>query len=172
MDSLLKYAELFQILSDGFTGGELGKKATQKMFYFFERKGIELNLKYGIHYYGPYSSRLDNLMHILESEDYLSIDTSGTTHKISLGNEHLSKSVLSKSEKENAKLVIEIFAHRTPMELEALTTMDFIANSIFDKHYSKEKLINKFKEIKGTKFNNDAIEDTIQELNRLNFISV
>lgn len=172
MDNLLKYAELFQILCEGFTGGELGKKATQKMFYFFERKGIKLNLKYGIHYYGPYSSRLDNLMHILESEDYLSIDTRGATHKISLGNEHLKNSILSESEKETAKLVIKNFANRTPMELEALTTMDFIANSIFDKHYSKESLIKKFKEIKGAKFNDSTIEKTLQDLNKLNFICI
>ena len=61
-----------------------GKKAAQKMFYFFERKGIDLNLRYGIHYYGPYSAKLDNTLHILESEDYIDINTSSSTHVISM----------------------------------------------------------------------------------------
>ena len=172
MENLLKYVELFQILSENFTGGELGKKVTQKMFYFFERKGIKLNLNYGIHYYGPYSSNLDNLIHILESEDYLSIDTSGTTHKISLGTEHLTKSVLSASEKRIAQFVIKNFSPCTAMELEALTTMDYIANTIFDNTYSKKQLIDKFKEIKGTKFNDNTIDNALQKLNRLNFINI
>ena len=49
MENLLKYVELFQILSENFTGGELGKKVTQKMikypiFLFIFTNEKELNL--------------------------------------------------------------------------------------------------------------------------------
>ena len=172
MENLLKYAQLFEILSEGFKGRELGKKATQKMFYFFERDGIQLDLKYGIHYYGPYSSKLDNVMHILESEDYLSIDTTGTTHKISLGNEHIKENVLTDEEVQKANFIIEKFAKCTPMELEADATMDFVANTLLNDSYSKNELINKFKEIKGTKFNDSSIEKTLKRLSNLDFIAI
>ena len=75
MANIRKYAQLFDLIHNSFDGAQLGKKVSQKMFYFFERKGIALNLRYGIHYYGPYSSKLDNTLHVLESEDYIKINT-------------------------------------------------------------------------------------------------
>ena len=65
---------------------EPGKKMLQKLMYLISRKGVDLGLNYSIHFFGPYSSKLDNAMHILESYDKLSIDTNGTTHIIRLGN--------------------------------------------------------------------------------------
>lgn len=173
MENIKKYAELFGLLCENFKGAQcLGKKASQKMFYFFEREGISLNLRYGIHFYGPYSAKLDNVMHILESEDYISIDTSKTTHEISLGTERVEESMLSQEEKKTAASVIESFAHKTPLELEVLTTMDYIANSILPEHVSDEERKQKFKEIKGTKFNDSAIDEALTELKGLGLIAV
>ena len=77
-----KHAYLFELICNKFDGAELGKKAAQKLFYFFERQGITLNLRYGIHYYGPYSEKLDNIMYYLESENVINIDDSGRTPAI------------------------------------------------------------------------------------------
>lgn len=168
MENIRKYAELFDLIHSSFDGAQLGKKVSQKMFYFFERKGIALNLRYGIHYYGPYSSKLDNALHILESEDYIKINTNGVTHVISIGKKKVSD-VLTNEEKDIAKSVIDSFAHKSPLELEALATMDYIANSM--NCTTKDQIISTFKAIKGDKFNGAIINKTYNELKRLDLIS-
>lgn len=167
-----KHAYLFGLICNKFDGAELGKKAAQKLFYFFEREGISLNLRYGIHYYGPYSEKLDNIMYYLESENVIKIDDSGRTHVISIGNAPIPDNSLSDDDKKCAIQVIEQFAHRSPRELEALATMDYVANNLVCEPVSKEKIINKFKNIKGTKFNETIIENTFVELIKLNLIPV
>ncbi|MBP3505496.1 MAG: hypothetical protein J6K43_03750 [Lachnospiraceae bacterium] len=172
MGNVEKCAELFEILCNEFHPKKerLGKKVVQKMFYFFERKGIDVNLRYGIHYYGPYSSKLDNMMYMLESEDYIAIDDSGSTHVISLGTERVSEEELSKEEKQIAKTVIDSFQSMSALELEALATMDFISNSLLENSASKEGIIRKFKEIKGDKFNQEVIDHTYNKLVELGYV--
>lgn len=169
MENIEKYAELLNMLYVSFDGAELGKKVTQKMFYFFERKGIPLNLRYGIHYYGPYSSKLDNILHVLESEDYIDINTAGTTHVISIKNTSINSALLG-NEKDVATTVIEAFAHKTPLELEALATMDFVANSM--NCTTKEEIVSSFKVVKGDKFNTNIIAKTFNTLVELELISI
>lgn len=172
MENTNKCAALFKLLCEDYNGSELGKKASQKLFYFFERYGITLNLRYGIHYYGPYSARLDDAMDELECEGYIRIDTSKTTHVISAGMREISEECLTESERKIAEDVLRQFGHKSPMELEALTTMDYIANSMLPSPSEKQKIIAKFKEIKGTKFRDDVIEKSFGELSSLNLISV
>ena len=64
---------------------EPGKKMLQKLMYLISRKDVNLELNYSIHYFGPYSSKLDSTLHTLESFDKLNINTSGITHIIHLG---------------------------------------------------------------------------------------
>lgn len=139
------------------------------MFYFFERKGIDLNLRYGIHYYGPYSAKLDNTLHILESEDYIDINTSSSTHVISM-KEGVSVDALSEAQKQIAVTVIKEFAHKTPLELEALATMDFVSNTM--KCSTKEQIVNTFREIKGNKFSESIIEESYRNLQEFGLIEV
>ena len=37
MENLEKYAELFAMICNNFDGGSIGKKVSQKLFYFFEQ---------------------------------------------------------------------------------------------------------------------------------------
>lgn len=171
MKNLIKYAELFKLISDNFSGASLGKKVSQKMFYFFERSGIELNLRYGIHYYGPYSSRLDNYMHMLENENFINIDTSKSTHVISIENFTNEIEVLLDDEVEKAQFVIRNFAQKTPLQLEALATMDYVANYILSSNPSKEDVIDKFKEIKGDKFSQEDMDNSYRMLKEIKFIA-
>ena len=48
--------------------------------------------------------------------------------------------------------------------------MDYVANNLVYEPICKEKIINKFKEIKGTKFDEGTIENTFNELIQLNLI--
>lgn len=171
MENIKKCATLFKLLCEDYDGSALGKKASQKLFYFFERNGIELNLRYGIHYYGPYSAKLDDAMYELESEGYIAIDTSKATHVISAGAKEVSEDCLTEDERKIAENVMGQFEHKSPMELEALTTMDYIAHVILSPKPAKQDIIEKFKEIKGTKFPEDMIEESFEELCSLKLIS-
>ena len=170
MDSINKLADLFVILCNKYDH-ELGKKVTQKMFYFFERKGINLNLRYGIHFFGPYSSKLDNAMHMLEWSGVISINTSGITHTISLGDTPIESSTITEEEEAIASYVIETFQSKSPYELEALATMDYIANSLLSGIYTDELIIKKFIEVKGDKFRQPIINKTLSELKTLGLIT-
>lgn len=170
MYNLNKCAELLDILSKNFSGGKLGKKVVQKMFYFFERKGIQLHLRYGIHYYGPYSSKLDNITRELEDEDVINIDTSGQTHIITVKTKDNFQDVLTDEELQYADFVIQNFAEKTPMQLEALATMDYVADKILLKGASDNEIKKKFKEIKGNKFNEKEISEALDLLHQLNFV--
>ena len=61
---------------------EPGKKMVQKLLYLMERKGIKLNLNYAIHFYGPYSSALDDALHALEAQGVINITVDHLTHRI------------------------------------------------------------------------------------------
>lgn len=172
MENLTKLAGMVQMVSQIYSGSEkLGKKVVQKMFYFFERSGVQLNLRYGIHYYGPYSSRLDNYLHILEDMEYIKIDISGKTHQISSGDVKLSEDALAESEKHTVETVINNFFQKTPLQMEALATMDYVSHYIFSDHASETEIKDKFKEIKGTKFNEAEISETYKTLRELKFIA-
>lgn len=170
MDNITKYALLFKMLCTEYDGASLGKKVSQKMFYFFEREGIELNLRYGIHYYGPYSSKLDNAMYELDSRGYISIDIAGATHVVRQGKTE-APGCLTEKDAIIARKVLDSFEHKSAMELEALSTMDYVANFLLGKYATESDIRRKFKEIKGSKFNDTIVKNTYQELVDLNLIA-
>ena len=172
MGNLEKTALLFQMLCDRYDGADaLGKKAGQKMFYFFERFGVDLKLRYGIHFYGPYSSKLDDMMYQLDCQGYINIDISGHTHTITGGNQKITEELLTPEEKDVVECVLQTFEHKTPMELEALSTMDYVANSLLHKGVTDEEIIAKFKQIKNTKFDQNTIDNCLRELKEMKLIA-
>lgn len=172
MENAKKIALLFKMMCENYNGTDvLGKKAAQKIFYFFERAGIDLNLRYGIHYYGPYSAKLDDAMYELESEGYLTIDISKKTHVINYGTENVSESILNPEEREIAERTLNLFGGKSPMELEALSTMDYIANFLLPNTATDQDIICKFKQIKATKFEQDIIDHTLDELKEFQLIA-
>ncbi len=172
MENAKKIAKLFEMLCQEYDGASsLGKKAAQKMFYFFERSGMNLHLRYGIHYYGPYSSKLDDEMYELECEGYITMNTSGPTHVIGCGQYKVEVEALTDEEVQIAENVISTFAHKSPLELEALSTMDYIVHSILSSEATDQEIIDMFMQVKGTKFEQDVIEKTLMELKQLKFIA-
>lgn len=170
MARLEMMAELFSMLCEKYDGADLGKKATQKIFYFIEREGFNLNLRYGIHYYGPYSAKLDDIMYELESEGYILINTDRPVHVISIGRREIPEGNLTNNQRKIVNQVLDTFEHKTPADLEALSTMDYVANSILPKKASDNAIIAKFKQIKGNKFTQDTIDEALEELKDLRLI--
>ena len=166
MEEKIKY--LLRFICDGYDGN-LGKKATQKLFYFFEREGIDLGLRYGIHFFGPYSARLNDIIYSLEDDGVLSIDNRGQTHVIQwIGDELTDEEVLSDDEKNIAKRVIKVFGSKSSLELEGLATIDFIASR--ESNNPEEKIIESFMKIKGTKFSLNDAKKYYEELKNIQLI--
>lgn len=108
---------------------------------------------------------------MLENENFINIDTSKNTHVISMGDFVSETDMLLKEETEKAQFVIDNFSKKTPLQLEALATMDYVANYILSSNPSKEDVIDKFKEIKGNKFSQEEMNNSYKILKDLNFIA-
>ena len=147
---------------------EPGKKMLQKLMYLIDRRGINLGLNYSIHFFGPYSSKLDDTIHILESYDKLEIDTSGTTHIIRKGSVPIDGQ-LDRNEQDIVTFVLTQFSKKTAFELEAITTIDYVANKML-KESSENEIISKVKRIKGSKFSEDRLKESFQILKKLHYI--
>jgi uncharacterized protein YwgA len=154
--------------------GAPGKKMAQKIFYLIERSGVELNLEYKIHFYGPYSSNLDYALHSLQAQALIEINTSAYTHTICPINtsETIDGDGFSEDDLRRVDFVINTFGHRTPLELEVLTTTDFVANKLKNQGVANDtNILQGVKKIKGTKFSDDEITQSIKALKKYRYIN-
>jgi len=144
-----------------------GKKALQKLIYLMERKGLNLGFNYSIHYYGPYSSDLDDAIHSLEMQGVIEIKYEGQTHKI-VPTELLEteKNIITTQESKIIDTVLKTYANMTAHELELLTTTDYVAGELCRQGSScqDEAIIDGVTVIKGQKFSADQIAKAIQQL--------
>ena len=148
-----------------------GKKMVQKLVYLVERKGMDLGLDFRIHFYGPYSAELDHFLHFYEAENLLEIDTSGPTHKIIMSSTKEDRD-LAHSEEDIVNYIIERYAGKTPLELEVLTTTDFVACDLERKNeLSTDSIVAGVRKIKGSKFTNREILDSVTELHENGFLN-
>lgn len=149
---------------------EPGKKMLQKLMYLISRNGVNLELNYSIHYFGPYSAKLDNTMHTLESYDKLNINTSSTTHIIHLGEVPID-GTLDEEQQKKVDFVLDNFSTKSAHELEAITTIDYVAVEMLKSKGNDKEIIDKVQQIKGTKFSREYLADSLKTLKRLNYIS-
>lgn len=148
---------------------EPGKKMLQKLMYLIERQGVDLELKYSIHFFGPYSAKLNEMIYALESYEVLTIDTSGTTHIIHKGSTPI-EGHLDMEEEEKIDFVLEHFSNRSAYDLEAITTIDYVAVKMLKGSQNREEIINKVKKIKGRKFSDTRLSESFQILQQLHYI--
>lgn len=166
MNMLEKYAFL---IGDICKDHQTGKKKLQKLMYLIERKGVQLDLRYSIHFFGPYSSKLDHIIHILENEDWLDIDTSGQTHRIIMKKEENGQ--LPKEDNILVDMVRAAFYDKSPMELEALTTIDYVATTLLHGNATRADVIKQVKIIKGKKFSSQELEKEYDVLIEQGYLS-
>lgn len=148
---------------------EPGKKMMQKLMYLIDRQGVNLDLNYSIHFFGPYSSKLDEMIHTLESYDKLNIDTSGVAHIIHKGNVPI-EGQLTQEDQEKVNFVLEHFSNKSAFDLEAITTIDYVANRILKDSDDEEEIINKVQKIKGSKFSAQHLTESYQTLKQLHYV--
>lgn len=148
---------------------EPGKKMLQKLMYLIDRQGIDLELSYSIHFFGPYSAKLNEMIHILESYDKLAIDTSGVTHIIQKGNIPI-EGQPTEEEQQKINFVLEYFSTKSAFDLEAITTIDYVANKMLKGSSDETEIINKVKKIKGTKFSDAHLAESFQILRQFHYV--
>lgn len=148
---------------------EPGKKMLQKLMYLVDRQGVDLELSYSIHFFGPYSSKLDETIHILESYDKLNIDTSGVTHIIHKGKIPI-EGQLNEEDQEKINLVLDRFSNKSAFDLEAITTIDYVANKMLKGSTDEAEVISKVQKIKGSKFSDAHLKESFQILKQFHYI--
>lgn len=168
MNNLSKYAEVLEKICNEISPG---KKMVQKLMYLIERKGVALDLNYSIHFFGPYSSKLDNVIHSLEGSEILDIDTSRMKHVISMGEKKVVNNNLEKEEIEKVKFVLDNFCCMSALELEAITTLDYVATTLLKNIATNDEIIEDVKKIKGTKFKDDYLDEKLNVLKEFGFLN-
>lgn len=170
MRNLRGYAEALESICET---GTLGKKAVQKLMYLMERKGADLNLGYSIHFFGPYSSKLDDILHVLESDEVICINTSGRTHTVSILDSSKSEgNGLSEKDKQIVAYVIDKFGDKSAFELEGIATLDYVACHLSNDDIKDDKnIINGVKRIKGTKYRDDQLNQYLAMLKSCDYLS-
>ncbi len=149
-----------------------GKKTVQKLMYLVERKGANLGLNYRIHFFGPYSPKLEDVLNILNNQGVINIDTSGMTHTINIKNESKNGSgSLSIEEEGIVASVIDSFGKKSPRDLEGITTLDFVACLLKKKEIEDEKaIIKEVNRIKGDKFSNQQLKEYLIILKKTGYL--
>ncbi len=143
-----------------------GKKVVQKLMYFIERSGLDMDLDYCLHFYGPYSVELDEEIYYLTANHEVKIDIKGNTHVISVNDDFGSESI-SNEDEEIIETVMKRFGGLSPTDLEALATIDYVH---IKTKLQGEELINKVLQIKGEKFKIDKLFEYLNTLVNLGYV--
>ncbi|NLU53279.1 MAG: SocA family protein [Clostridiaceae bacterium] len=142
-----------------------GKKALQKLIYLIQKKGVDLGFDFSIHYYGPYSSSLDDSIHVMQLQGVVEIIPDGMNHRICLTDlsDMVENGVFSPIEEETIESVLESFGSMSAFDLELITTTDFVARELCKtlKNCTENDIIDGVKKIKGEKFSCDKIKQAI-----------
>ena len=143
------------------SGTDPGKKTLQKLVFLIEQKGLELNCGYGLHFYGPYSSTVDEATISLSSEGIISFDYSAFSHRMKFNEKSDIESPFSSSENKIIEDVITRFKDRTPSQLELLTTAIYAYDNLDKK--DKASVVNGVLKIKGEKYSKKEIEEIFKD---------
>jgi hypothetical protein len=117
---------------------------------------------------------LDYALHSLQAQALIEINTSAYTHTICPINtsETIDGDGFSEDDLRRVDFVINTFGHRTPLELEVLTTTDFVANKLKNQGVANDtNILQGVKKIKGTKFSDDEITQSIKALKKYRYIN-
>ncbi|MGD9590096.1 MAG: hypothetical protein AB7Q37_18440 [Pyrinomonadaceae bacterium] len=148
------------------TGGWLGRTAVQKIMYFLGVRGVDINYKFDIYQYGPFSEQ------ILWDIDYLLADgiiqeKSTNPEKFSnYGPSDANAELFSlyaddiKSAELAIKELVETLVPMKPSELELVSTLDYIYREQLatgKKSDLKDEVVARFQDIKKDKFTIDQV---------------
>lgn len=145
--------------------GDVGKTKIQKLIYILQNVfNIPIGYIFKIHYFGPYSEILDDDLIDMKLHELLSIEPSPDGygyHINSMNRDDSSLSLNVKFDPEKLNRCLEIFGDLSISDLELLSTIHFVKNTV----KNRKDVIDKVAILKP-KFNRDNIADSYDELER------
>ncbi|MDR1992843.1 MAG: hypothetical protein LBQ98_05000 [Nitrososphaerota archaeon] len=141
------------------------KKVVQKVIYLIQETGEDLGFDYSIHFYGPYSAKLDSEIRYRYNRGDLNIDFTAHGHMLSV-DDSLDIPPVNSSIQE----IITHFCSKNPSELELLATTLYIQRAI--PHADKENILNNVLRIKGDKYSKTEIKEAIKELKNRGYFQI
>ena len=150
----------------------VGKTYIQKgIFFLQEGLGENLNIEYKIHFYGPYSEELTELLYDIEEMNYLKIDHDEKNERYRIYVLEEGKNFIN-SEKNNFEIASDKFSliknfigHSSVEDMELLSTTLYFAKIASN----KQEGIN-LTAMAKSHFSEDRIEDAFEQLEQLNMV--
>ena len=153
-------------------GCYLGRTAIQKLVYFLHVLEVPMQFNFRIHHFGPFCDELAGALDWLQADDivvdgsqesrYSNFTTGANWPEVkAIYQEDLEKY------QETIQSVASALGSMEPRILELIATLDFSYRWVHARGGDgpwREPTIQKFKEIKGTKFSDDEISDWHQRL--------
>lgn len=144
-------------------GQQVGKKSIQKLVYFLQKFGVDLNYRYKMYHYGPYCSELSNDLDIMDMMDTVNIEDSSTTYGYSItlgesGKEQASDiEQLLYSDREHFDKLLSVFGECSAKELELYATMHLVERILRkrEQDWSQESVTREVKILKPKYPDND-----------------
>jgi len=152
--------------------GDLGKIQLQKLIYFLQVFGLELQYKYQIYHYGPFSFDLSGDIDRLETLKVIDIQPDKDGYGFHIRGGKFLGEVISESSKKyeecivTIEQVVEKFGGFAASQLELFATIHFVNKVLGDQGNNHSPIIKCVSELKP-KFTEQQIEDGIEELHDL-----
>ena len=157
--------------------GYLGRTALQKLTYFCQALGVPIPCSFEIYNYGPYSDEVKFAVDSLIADEVV-VDTSpqprysnyelATNHSPFVGK--MKKAVATHDQ--TIERVVELFGGFSPLQLELIATLHFIAkrHKGINGMVNKQAVLDDFEAVKQDKFDRSEVASWYESLRQANLI--
>jgi len=145
-----------------------GKTVIQKLIYFIQSRGLDLDYRFTLYTYGPYSPELMEDMDIASENGYINMvyNPAYLGYVISSGERDIEDDLLTKEEINVIEEVMNNYAGYSAKELELRATIQFFHDRL---EIPEKDMIPEIKEIKP-KFSEEDIRSAINEMKEIGYI--
>lgn len=146
------------------SGEELKEKRIQRLFYLIKSLGeVEVDYKYDIYFFGPYSPKLSEDLIALISQGDISLNDDKSIQVILSDSGEEPEVDLQQREKDSVYEIIEKFGKKSTDELELLSTIQFIAELLGEKK-NVQSIEAGVKKLNKSKYDDKRIYNAVKEL--------
>lgn len=165
---------------DKATDNYLGRTAMQKICYFAQTLGVPMHLDFQVHHYGPFSETLWHMLDDFVVDDILRDRSVEPERYSNYGPGPQLDEVIAEQAETVARYattideVVQALKDLEPKKLELLATVHYVARSLrtaIGKPPGKTEVIQKFRSLKGKKFDTSQIEGVCDILARSKLIA-
>ena len=153
------------------SGGFLGRSAMQKIVYFLQACGVPIRYRFNVHHYGPFCSAiLDDVDSLIINDVLVDKSSNPERHSNYHPGETAPELIEQYQERLNEyddliKAVVKVLVPLKPERLELISTLHYVYRelSASGEKPIKEKVLARFKDFKGDKFD-DKLSETFDLL--------